>query len=222
MAVKNKSKLKSETSKNKLAVPFYTKTGSKGKDVILPKELFGQKPNIKLIAHAVRVYLSRQRKAHAKAKTRAEVERTTKKLYRQKGTGGARHGSRRAPIFVGGGVAHGPKGVENYKLKLPEKMARRAFVSALSAKLSDGKIVVCDLEKIEPKTKLLAKLLSKIGMEEATIVHAGTKGLVLAGRNLEKISLTRANSLNTYDVLRSNALVLTKEGLEELSKRKYA
>jgi large subunit ribosomal protein L4 len=222
MAAKQSQIQTKDKSSVLLSVPFYTQKGNEGKAFNLPKEIFGQKANEKLIAQAVRVYLSNQREACAKVKTRAEVNRTTKKLYRQKGTGGARHGSRKAPIFVGGGVAHGPTGLENYKLKLPKKMARRALFSALSAKVKDGKVAICDIEKIQPKTKELADFLSKIGISYATIVHGGAKNLILAGRNLNNIDLVRAEELNTYDVLRSHNLLFTKEGLEALTKRKYA
>lgn len=219
MAVKQ-SKTKSKPKKvAKLSAPFYTKSGNKGEEVLLPKELFGQKPNPVLIAQAVRVFLSNQRKAHAKAKTRGEVNRTTKKVYKQKGTGGARHGSRRAPIYVGGGVAHGPKGIENYKLRMPEKMAKKAFVQALSDKLAGDKVAVADIEGIEAKTKALAQYLKKIKIDNPTIVYGKSESLWRAGRNIPDISLVRGDVANTYNVVAAKSLVLTKEGLEMLEKR---
>jgi LSU ribosomal protein L4P len=128
--------------------------GKKVGTINLPPEIFAAEVNPPLMAQAVRVYLANQRKAHPKTKTRAEVNRTKAKWYRQKGTGRARHGSRAAPIFVGGGVAHGPTGEQNYQLKMPKKMKKAALFSALTSKFKEKEIlVVKGLEKIEPKPK---------------------------------------------------------------------
>ena len=106
-------------AKPKYSVPTFTKSGAPAaKEATLPSVFFAKKPNLSILSQAVRVYLSNQRTAQAKSQTRAEVNRTTKKVYKQKGTGGARHGSRRAPIYVGGGIAHGPRGMQNYKMSL--------------------------------------------------------------------------------------------------------
>lgn len=203
----------------KLVAPFYTKAGNKGQDVELSKELFGQKPNPTLIAQAVRVFLSNQRNAHAKAKTRSEVNRTTRKIYKQKGTGGARHGSRRAPIYVGGGRAHGPKGIENYKLAMPKKMARKAFVGALSERAVEGRVLIADIEGIESKTKALAGYLKKTGAGDSTIFYSGNANLWKAGRNLSGVFLVRADLATTFDVVSSKHLILTKEAVDILTKR---
>src|SRR5579885_383385 len=121
--------------------------------VSLPHVIFGEKVNKQLLAQAVRVYLANKRQGTVSTKTRGEVDGSTRKIYRQKGTGRARHGSVRAPIFVHGGVVHGPK-PRDYSLNLPKKMRRKALFSALSAKLQDGQIkVVAGFEKLEPKTK---------------------------------------------------------------------
>lgn len=205
---------------SKLTVPSYTKSGNKGKGISLPKEIFGQKPNEKLLAQAVRVYLANQRQAGAKTKTRGEVRKSTRKIWRQKGTGLARHGARSAPIFVGGGVAHGPKGVENYNLALPKKMRRKALASALSAKLSAGDIVIADLEDVEPKTKKVASILGKLGAwEKATIVHGGSSNLWRAGRNIAGLTLIPAGQLTAYKVLAGGKIILTQKSLEVLEKR---
>lgn len=202
------------------AVLSYTKSGIKSPvDTQLPREIFGQKVNAPLIAQAIRVYLSNQRQGNAHTKTRAEVNRTKKKVYKQKGTGGARHGARSAPLYVGGGRSHGPKNFENYNLSLSKKMARMAFVSALSDKAVDKKLVVADLEQIEPKTKVLAGILKKIGYSRATIVHSGSANLYRAGRNIYGVSIIRVQELNVYDAVKSRMLILTQEAVKLLNER---
>src|SRR3990170_5938571 len=108
----------------------------------LPEEIFAVKASPRLLAQAVRVYLANQRLAQARAKTRGEVKGSGKKIWRQKGTGRARHGDAQAPIFVGGGVAHGPTGRENYKLKLPKRLKRRALFAALTQKIEEKELVI--------------------------------------------------------------------------------
>ncbi len=115
----------------------YTISGTKGENTTLPKSIFGIKADPALLAQAVKVYLSNQRSAKAKVKTRGEIDRTNHKIYKQKGTGGARHGSRAANVFVGGGVIFGPTGGQNYKLELPTKMKRKALLGAISQKAED-------------------------------------------------------------------------------------
>src|SRR3989338_3509182 len=141
----------------KYSVPTFTKSGATATtEASLPSVFFAKKPNLTLLSQAVRVYLSNQRTAQAKTQTRAEVNRTTKKIYKQKGTGGARHGSRKAPIYVGGGVAHGPRGMQNYKMSLSSPLKKLALSVALSAKFVKKEISVADVEKIEAKSKSLA------------------------------------------------------------------
>ena len=145
-------------------------TGRKVGQINLPSEIFGAKINEPLMAQAVQAYLSNQRKAKAKAKHRGEVTGSRRKIWRQKGTGRARHGDRYAPIFVGGGVAHGPTGEENYSLKLTRKMRRVALISALSAKWKEQKILfVENLGTIEPKTKKAAQLLVKLHLQNKRV-----------------------------------------------------
>lgn len=202
-----------------LSVPSYTKSGTKGKPAALPREVFGQKPNPTLLAQAVRVYLANQRKAGAKTKRRGEVAKSKRKIWRQKGLGLARHGARSAPIFVGGGVAHGPTGQEAYALELPRKMRKKALVSALSAKYEAGDILLIDLEKVEPKTKNVARALKKLKVEAATLVHSGSTNLWKAGRNIEDLTLIPAAQITAYGVLSSGKLILTREGLGQLTER---
>src|SRR3990167_7073702 len=116
--------------------------GEKVEAVTLPKEIFGVEVKPQLLAQAVRVWLSNQRKAFAKTKTRKDVAKTTAKMFKQKGTGRARHGSYAAPIFVGGGVAHGPSGEQNYRMELPKHLKRKALAGALTEKAKAGELTI--------------------------------------------------------------------------------
>lgn len=229
MAVKSEASLQKQsksksTKKSSLSAPLYTKAGIARGTVELPKEIFGQKPNRILIAQAVRVFLARRRRAHAKTKSRGELKVSTRKIYRQKGTGGARHGPRSAPLFVGGGRAHGPKGIENYHIRLPKRMARASLSAALSGKLGDKRVFVAEIENIEPKTSRVSRLLSKITGDKkqkgVLIVHTGSSSLFRAARNIEGVFLVRADQLNTYNTVAANTLVLTKQAVEELGKKR--
>jgi len=200
--------------------------GKKVGTINLPPEIFAAEVNPQLMAQAVRVYLANQRKAQPKTKTRAEVNRTKAKWYRQKGTGRARHGSRAAPIFVGGGVAHGPTGEQNYKLKMPKKMKKAALFSALTSKFKEKEILVVEgLEKIEPKTKKMAEFLTKSKIQPANrrtkskillVLPKLLENIVLAGRNLKNLEITQANDLNTYQVLASDRLIFLPESIDKL------
>lgn len=174
----------------------------------LPKGLFEVKVSPALLAQAVRVYLGNQRRAHAKTKTRAEVAKTTAKMYKQKGTGRARHGSYAAPIFVGGGVSHGPDGKQNYRLRLPSKMRRLALLGALTEKAKEKKVEIWNEKNKDFKERTLVV----IGAEEEKI----RRGI----RNLENVTVVTAGSLNPYVILAHKKLAVTATALEEL--KKYA
>jgi large subunit ribosomal protein L4 len=197
-------------------------SGKKVGIINLPPEIFAAEVNSQLMAQAVNVYLANQRKAYPKTKTRAEVNRTKAKWYRQKGTGRARHGSRAAPIFVGGGVAHGPTGEQNYQLKMPKKMKKVALFSALTSKFKEKEIlVVKGLDKIEPKTKKMAEIIKKFKIQNSKfkillILPKVLKNIVLAGRNLENLEITQASDLNTYQVLNSDRLIFLPESIDRL------
>lgn len=200
-------------------INIYNITGKKSGQVTLPREIFAAKINGQLMAQAVRVYLSNQRKAHPKVKTRGEVAGSGRKIWRQKGTGRARHGDRYAPIFVGGGVAHGPTGRENYQLKMSRRMRQQALFSALTSKFKDGEIVVVQgLAKIEPKTKKMIKILKTLGQDQKlTIILPGiVENVTRAARNIKGVNLTKANLLNTYEVLNGGKLIFMKESIDKL------
>lgn len=195
--------------------------GQKTGTMTVPGALTG-KVNWPLLGQAVHVWRSNQRRGLAKAMTRGESGRTTAKVYRQKHTGRARHGARSAPIFVGGGVAHGPTGGQNYSRELPKKMSRAALVSALGAKLGQGAVfVVSGLEKLEPKVKSGRRVLESLGIVGKPVVIAPEKKLTNLGRafgNLDGVTTLPVGSLNSYQVLSSRALVLTPESIKFLGK----
>lgn len=210
-------------------VDVYGLTGQKSGQIVLPSDIFAAQIRQPLMTQAVRVYLSNQRKAKAKAKTRAEVSGSGKKIWRQKGTGRARHGDRYAPIFVGGGVAHGPTGKENYKLKMPKKMRQQALFSALTSKFRDGElIIVSGLTKIEPKTGKLVKTLGKLKINPSVdgknpkiliILPKILENVSRAARNIEGVKLALVNALNPYEILNGGKLIFMKEAIEKLKEQ---
>jgi large subunit ribosomal protein L4 len=207
---------------NGLKLDVFDIKGKVVESISLPKEIFGVKINNQLMAQAVRVFLANQRRGTVKTKSRGEVNKTTKKVYKQKGTGRARHGAMSAPIYVGGGVAFGPR-PRDYSLSLPQKMKKAALFSALSAKLKDGEIkVLTGLEKIEPKTKLMAKVIknlnfeskSKMGNKLLLITADGADNIRQAGRNIKGLSILDAKQINTYEILDNRGIILMKGSLE--------
>lgn len=179
-------------------------------------------PQDRLIAQAVRVYLGNQRKAKAKTKTRGEINKTTAKMYKQKGTGRARHGAYSAPIFVGGGIAFGPTGEQNYKRKMSKALGHLAFVSALTAKSRN--IWTMDLTSKTKGTKLIVKELAKAELPTSgLLVVLGQKELEYGKyfRNLKGVSVTNSASVNTYEVVKSRQILFSQKGLEEIGE-KYA
>lgn len=188
----------------------------------LPESIFGAKINKPLMAQAVRVYLANQRQGSAQAKTRGQVQGSTKKMGRQKGSGNARHGSIRAPIYVGGGKAHGPQ-PKDWSLNLPKKMRRAALCSALSGKLEDKEIMVIDgLQTIDAKTKVFIKSITPQNMDpkkkQTYLVVLPEKEVRIqrAARNVPYVKVEKAQNLHTYDVLRVNQVIFMKEAVQKL------
>lgn len=214
----NKKTKKQKKITKGIIMPVYSADGTKKGTIGLPREIFGQKPNPRLIAQAVRVFLTNQRMAGAKTKSRGEVSLTKAKWYRQKGTGGARHGPKSAPLFVGGGIAHGPRG-EVPRLSIPQKMRKAVLAQALSSKVKEGRFIIADIENIEPKTKKVALLLGKLGIKKATILYGGSKNLYRAARNIQKVSLVPALQVSTYQILFSDSVLSTKEGIQAIQSR---
>ncbi len=211
------SKSKKVASLN--ASVFDTK-GKKVGNLSLPAEIFNAKINDSLMSQAVRVYLANQRQGTVKTKDRGEVNKTTKKIWQQKGTGRARHGSKRAPIFVGGGLAFGPK-PRDFSLNLSKKMKTLALFSALSSKLKDSEIkIVKGLENITPKTKIMSGVLKSLGIEDKRIllimpkVGKESQNVYRASRNITGVEILSANTINAYRVLDNKLVLLMKDAVD--------
>ncbi|MGD2048522.1 MAG: 50S ribosomal protein L4, partial [Chloroflexota bacterium] len=190
--------------------------GSEVGKVDLPSSIFEANINRDLMHQALVRQLANARRGTHFTKTRSEVRRTTAKWYRQKGTGRARHGSRRAPIFVGGGVAHGPK-PRSYTKEMPRKMRRAALRSALSVKARNGDIVVLDtLELDSPKTKSMVSLLERLTGATSTLIllPGPDKNVEISARNIADVKTIRANYLNIRDLLGHDKVVLPLASLE--------
>ena len=196
--------------------------GKKAGDIELNDAVFGiEDIRGDLLARVVNWQLAKRRAGTHKVQTRNENSRTGKKMYKQKGTGGARHGSRRAPQFVGGSRAFGPI-VRDHGFSLPKKVRALALRHALSSKAKAGElIVVSDLSVKEAKTSALRATFGKLGWDKALII-AGPEvdaGFGLAARNIPHIDVLPNAGLNVYDVLRANKLVLTKAAVEAIEAR---
>jgi large subunit ribosomal protein L4 len=189
--------------------------------VSLNKDIFGLEPRTDLIQRCINWQLSKRQAGTHKTKGRAEINRTGKKMYAQKGTGGARHGSARVPQFRGGGRAFGPV-VRSHAHDLPKKVRALALRHALSAKAKDGGIVVVDaLSAKEAKTKALAAQFGKLGFANALIIGGDTidENFGRAARNIPNIDVLPVQGINVYDILRRHTLVLSKAAVEALEAR---
>jgi large subunit ribosomal protein L4 len=198
-----------------------TLDGKKAGTVALSEAIFGLEPRTDILYRMVRYQLAKRQAGTHKAKQRAEVSYSTAKIYKQKGTGRARHGSRKAPIFRGGGKAHGPV-VRSHAHDLPKKVRVLALKHALSAKLKAGTLIVLDsVEMKEPKTSALAKRVGKLGWTSALIVDGAevNEGFARAAHNLIGLDVLPVQGINVYDILRRDKLVLTKAAVEALEAR---
>ena len=193
---------------------------AKAGDITLDASVFGLEPR-KDILHRMVVYqLAKRQQGSHKVKERNEVRATGKKFVRQKGSGGARHGDKKAPQFRGGGKAHGPR-VRSHAIDLPKKVRRLALKHALSAKAAAKEIVVLDDAALDaPKTKALSEQFGKLGLSNALIVDAEVnENFGLAARNIQNIDVLPVVGANVYDILRRDKLVLTKAAVEGLEAR---
>ncbi len=197
---------------------IYNKDKSAVGKVGFPESL-GEKVNKVLLHQVVVAQQANRRQGTAKVKNRHEVTGSTRKIYRQKGTGGARHGDIKAPIFVGGGRAFGPK-PRNYEVRLPQKIRRAALGEAVLMRKLEGKLWVIDqLDFKEPKTKVAAKIFSKFEIPGALVVVAsgdGSQTVEKSIRNLAGFKACRVEALNVLDVLRYKHLVVTKPAYDQL------
>ncbi len=202
---------------------LYSKTGRKlKKKVKLDDSVFGAKVNPYLVSLAVRIYLGNQRKSTAHTKTRAEVRGGGKKPWAQKGTGRARHGSIRSPIWKGGGVTFGPRKERNYKRKLSKGMKKAAIRSAFSDFAGRKKIIIIEKIDLENKrmTKQVIKLTDKLTVEKKVLyIQKGkNRNLYLGSRNLKDIDTININEVNVYNLLNNDCLVIIEDVLEDISK----
>lgn len=193
--------------------------GKSAGTVALPKEIFGQKPNPRLLSQAIKVYQANISPHSAHTKTRGEVRGGGAKPWRQKGTGRARAGSRRSPLWVGGGTTFGPR-FREAKLTLPKKMRHIALIYALSDKAQEGGIkIITGIEKISPKTKIIATLLRKLETPQNVLLVISQKNsnINLATRNIPGITTDLVNDLNAYKILKNRQLLISKEALSKFA-----
>jgi len=189
--------------------------------VTLSDAIFGLEPRADILQRCVKWQLSRRQAGTHAVKNRADIARTGKKMYRQKGTGGARHGSQRANLFRGGGRSFGPV-VRSHAIDLPKKVRALALRHALSAKARDGGIVVLDKASLaDGKTKVLRERFAALGLANALIIDGAEieANFRLAARNIPDIDVLPIQGINVYDIMRRTKLVLTKAALDALEAR---
>ena len=198
-----------------------TLAGEAAGTVELNDEIFGLEPRADILHRVVRWQRARAQQGTHSTLNRGEVSYSTKKIYRQKGTGGARHGSRKAPIFRHGGIYKGPT-PRSHEHDLNKKFRALGLKHALSAKAKAGELVVIESAALaEAKTAILAKQLSKLGWKRALIIDGAAvdEGFARAARNIENLDVLPSIGANVYDILRSDTLVLTKAAVEALEAR---
>lgn len=213
-----------ENKTQKFLYSIYNTKGEKISQAAVVTKAYDPSSSSSLLTQAVRVYLANQRQGTSSTKTRSEVAGSTRKIYRQKGTGRARHGDIKAPIFVGGGIVFGPH-PRDFQLKLNKKMSKKAFLISLLDKIKNNKLIIIeDLSKIAAKTKELTQILKKffsknIDREKFLLIHNGERNLILACRNIRSVTGVLVSTVNTYDLL-SHTLVITEpEVVDKLFKR---
>lgn len=192
----------------------------KAGSIDLDDAIFGLEPRKDILHRCVVYQLAKRQQGTHKTKERNEVSGTTKKFGRQKGSGGARHGNRKAPLFRGGGKAHGPR-PRSHAISLPKKVRQLALKHALSSKAASGSLVIIDEAKLkDAKTKALVEAFLKLDISNALIVDASVdENFGLATRNLKGIDMLPVIGANVYDILRKDKLVLTKAAVEGLEAR---
>ena len=197
---------------------LYNMEGAAIGEIELSDELFGAEINVAAMHLVVRSILANKRQGTQSAKTRTEVRGGGRKIYRQKGTGNARHHGNRAPQFTHGGVVFAPK-PRDYVIAVPKKVRRLAFKSALTSKLQAGEIMVVDqLTLAQAKTQAMAEVLKKLnaGKKALVVLPERDENVVPAARNLADADTTYVNTLNVYDVLNAGKVILTKAALQSV------
>lgn len=206
------------TKKTSMQISVVNEKGVNISTMDLPSGIFDITASDKLLALYVRVYLNNQRKGLALTKTRSMVRGSTRKIYRQKGTGRARHGANTAPIFVGGGVAHGPIGSMR-RLKMNKKQRTLALFTSITKAFKTGKMSqILDAGVIDGTTKQFNQVIKNLSKDsKATIVYSGSKEPMIkqAATNLDAVTLSQSETLNAYTVMASNKIIFTKTGIEQ-------
>jgi len=196
-------------------VAVYDMNGSQVDEIELSDAVFGIEPHAAVLHDAVVMQLASMRRGTHAVKNRAAVRGGGRKPWRQKGTGRARHGSIRSPIWVGGGVVFGPK-PRSYAYKLPKKVRRLAMKSALSSKVRDEELIVLDDLKMEqPKTREMVKVLGNLKVDRKALVVSSTydENVALSSRNIPGVKFVQAEGLNVYDILNHDKLILTRDAV---------
>jgi large subunit ribosomal protein L4 len=209
-----------------MKLPLYNQNAENVGEIELNSKIFEVKPTLHLMAEAVRVQAANARKGLANTKRRSEVSGGGKKPWKQKGTGRARVGSIRSPLWRGGGITFGPTSDRNWGLKINKKAKSKALFMALSDKAKDGKIIVVDAIKFEaPKTKEFVKMMAvfhskmkDLGKKHMLLVPKKDDALLRASRNVQNVNTTLANSLNITDVMRADSIIVMKDGLAVIEK----
>ena len=194
--------------------------GGKAGSVELGDEIFGVEPRVDILHRVVRWQRNNAQAGTHKVKTRSEVSYSTKKIYRQKGTGGARHGARSAPIFRGGGIYKGPK-PRSHGHELPKKVRKMGLKMAISAKAKAGSLVIIDDIKSDGKTSSLAKQIKSLGWRRVLIIDGQKVNaeFAQAARNIDGLDILPSTGANVFDILKRDTLVITKSGVEALEAR---
>ena len=197
-----------------------TLDGGKAGSVDLGEDIFGLDPRADILHRVVRWQRNKAMAGTHKVKTRSETSYSTKKIYRQKGTGGARHGDRNAPIFRKGGIYKGPT-PRSHAHDLPKKVRQLGLKMALSAKARAGELVVIETTDTDGKTGILARQICDLGWKRALIIDGASvnEGFARAARNIEGLDILPSMGANVYDILRRDTLVLTRAGVEALEAR---
>ncbi len=209
-----------------MKIPVYNQKGEVVGDVELNSKIFDVKPNAHLLAEAVRIHQANSRQGSSHTKTRGEVSGGGKKPWKQKGTGKARAGSTRSPIWRHGGVTFGPRSNRNWELKLNKKAKTQALFMTLSDKVKENQFIVIDqIVLTAPKTKELVKVFADLnkgiklmGKKQLLITPKKDDQLARSSRNLKSITSVLANSLNLVDVLKANSLIVLKDSLPVIEK----
>lgn len=221
--IKTKAEVKAKNSRKKtgFSVPLFNQRGEEGEPVSIKPESFPDKINPSLLAQAARVYQSALYQGTASTKTRGEVTGSTRKIYRQKGTGRARHGSIKAPIFVGGGIIFGPK-PRDLRLNLPKKMQKKAFSQIVGKRIQEQKLRLVEGLSGIRKTKDMFNLFRKMKISDKhllLVLNQNMEKTTWSARNITDVTIRSVSSVSFLDVVKNEHIVVAKEAFESLLNR---